>query len=247
MKPLHPFSPSFPLLKALFVTGIFAAMGFCQNVNHNQQVMEAQKFPAELWRPSITPMQSEHPEITPKPPPPILSPDIGTESEFGARVHAINDRDPLTDISTIVDNNLYAPRVSRGEDGNYYLAGIVPADNVSYLVDHIEIYKNTGNPSATPWTPVTGIYAPGLDMELFDIEAVTSDDRCYIIYRIGTNAVECFWYQISNTSNHGFSTVASGAYPTYGSLTSDEVEYTGGVYLYPTWIADVSMDYSIKF
>ncbi|HEX7344019.1 MAG TPA: hypothetical protein VF398_07130, partial [bacterium] len=152
----------------------------------------------------------------------------------GTQVVFPDPAQPGSDYESGIAEYTWAPKVSRGEDNSYYAVC-----RSAGLSSGLRIYRNTGNPAATAWVNVLNLYNRE-DLVWSDIEVVSSEDRCFVAYQDrGANIVECFWFQLSDPANYGFSTV--GPCEDDGarlSLTSDEIEFNSGVTLYASWVRD---------
>jgi len=147
----------------------------------------------------------------------------------------------MIDDYTIIANNSYWPNVSRGENNHYYAAVIVEG---TYPNPWVKIYKNTGIPSSSSWEFVIGIYNNDEVMDYMDIEVVSSNNTAHVIYNLGYDIYETFWFTLSDPVNNGFSVIPNSDGHA-GAITSDEVEFNGGlVYLYVTWNEGDNINFS---
>ncbi|TKJ42217.1 hypothetical protein CEE37_00645 [candidate division LCP-89 bacterium B3_LCP] len=172
-------------------------------------------------------------------------------SEFGVQAIVVNKQPGELDDYTSIDDNSKYPFVSRGENDDYY-AVVTANPELGYTHEYVKVYKSTGDPSTDPWQCVQIIFNQDYAILAQDIELISSNDRCHVLYIIegsGEYALEAFWFQPSNPLNSGFTTVHEFTeHIDYGSLTSDEVNFTGSsVYLYAAWSMGQSDEHYIKF
>ena len=213
------------------------------------------KVPASLpdieWERLFSPPPVEPIEITPKPPVPTTPIDENAAEEFDLHaeefdlhvVYPTGKEPPLDDPSTIISTSSWYPKTSRGENNHYY--AVVRVSGGGYPYPWLKIYKCTGNPASSSWTHVIGIYSSSSSMEFADIECVSSNNRCHVIYKLGSSTISSFWFLLSSPNTNDFVIVESGASsPAYCSITSDEVEYYGsGVFLYACWKEESSVKF----
>ncbi|RJP77281.1 MAG: T9SS C-terminal target domain-containing protein [Candidatus Zixiibacteriota bacterium] len=149
-------------------------------------------------------------------------------STCGTEVTFPHPGTPGLDLESGIAANTWAPRVSRGENNEYY--AVCRSGGVN---SGLRIYHATGDPAGSAWINVLNLYNLQ-DLRTPDIEVVSSADRCFIVYQnTAYDSVECFWFQLTDSTSYGFSTV--GHILDTGddvSITSDEVEFNGNVYLY---------------
>jgi len=125
----------------------------------------------------------------------------------------------------IISEDAYNPRVSRGENNQYY--SVVLVDDGDHPEQYVEIYKNTGNPATDPWEYVNDMWSSSYAFLSADIEVVSSDDRIYVV---GGSAgqLTVAWYSMSNPETYDFAgwAIEHNGNPEV-SITSDEVDYKG--------------------